>query len=122
MFTRRSKAAFFAALIGLLYGIYLISYWSGTLATAEDDAEVIGAGIATALVLPHMLITWLAVIFGIIGFFTTKAGLLLTAAILYCVGALFFLLYAAFLIPSIVLGFIGYSVQKKINASASKSE
>ena len=82
MFTRRSKAAFFAALIGLLYGIYLISYWSGTLATAEDDAEVIGAGIATALVLPHMLITWLAVIFGIIGFFTRKAGLLLTAAIL----------------------------------------
>jgi len=122
MFTRRSKAAFFAALIGLLYGIYLISYWSGTLATAEDDAEVIGAGIATALVLPHMLITWLAVIFGIIGFFTRKAGLLLTAAILYCVGALFFLLYAAFLIPSIVLGFIGYSVQKKINTSASKSE
>lgn len=122
MFTRRSKAAFFAALIGLLYGIYLISYWSRTLATAEDDAEVIGAGIATALVLPHMLITWLAVIFGIIGFFTRKAGLLVTAAILYCVGALFFLLYAAFLIPSIVMGFIGYSVQKKINASASKSE
>ena len=122
MFTRRSKAAFFAALIGLLYGIYLISYWSGTLATAEDDAELIGAGIATALVLPHMLITWLAVIFGIIGFFNRKAGLLLTAAILYCVGALFFLLYAAFLIPSIVMGFIGYSVQKKINASASKSE
>lgn len=122
MFTKRSKAAFWASLIGLAYGIYLISYWSGTLATAEDDAEVIGAGIATALVLPHLIVTWIALIFGVIGFFTRKAGFLLTAAILYCVGALFFLLYAVFLIPSIVLGFIGYSVQKKINKSGSQSE
>jgi len=37
---------------------------------------------------------------------------------LYAVGALLFILYAIFLVPSIVLGFVGYSAQKKINASS----
>ena len=80
-------------------------------------AEAIGAGIATLLVLPHMLVTWLGIIFGLVGFFTRKAGFHLTAAILYAVAAVLFILYALFLVPSIVLGFIGYSVQKKINAT-----
>jgi hypothetical protein len=117
MFERRSKAAFWATILALAYGIYAIVYWAGTLSSTTDDAEAIGAGIASLLVLPHMLVTWLGVIFGLVGFFTRKAGFQLTAAILYAVAAVLFILYAFFLIPSIVLGFIGYSVQKKINST-----
>jgi hypothetical protein len=117
MFNSRSKAAFFATIIAFAYGIYAIVYWAGTNSSTTDSAEAVGAGIATLLVLPHLLVTWLGIIFGVIGFFMRKTGLQLTAAILYAVGAVLFLLYAVFLIPSIVLGFIGYSVQKKLNAS-----
>jgi hypothetical protein len=118
MFERRSKAAFWATLLALAYGIYAIIYWVGTNSSTADDAEAIGAGIATLLVLPHLLLTWLGIIFGLVGFFTRKTGFQLTAAILYAVGAVFFILYALFLLPSIVLGFVGYSAQKKVNASS----
>jgi len=117
MLERRSKAAFWATLIAVAYGIYAIVYWVGTNSSTADDAEAIGAGIATLLVLPHLLVTWLGIIFGLIGFFTRKTGFQLTAAILYAVGGVLFIIYAIFLLPSIVLGFVGYSSQKKINAS-----
>ena len=87
MFNSRSKAAFFATLIAVAYGIYAIVYWVDSNSSTTDSAEAIGAGIATLLVLPHLLITWLGIIFGIIGFFTRKTGFQLTAAILYAVGA-----------------------------------
>ena len=118
MFEKRSKAAFWATILALAYGLYALVYWAGTNSSTADDAEAIGAGIATLLVLPHMLITWLGVIFGLVGFFARKTGFQLTAAILYAVGAVLFILYAVFLVPSIVLGFVGYSAQKKINASS----
>lgn len=115
MFKDRSKAAFFAVLIALLYGIYSITYWTGANTSADGDAEAIGAGIATFLVLPHVIVTWIGVLFGLIGYFSRKTGFILTAAILYSVAAVLFFIYAVFLIPSIVLGFVGYSSQKKIN-------
>jgi len=119
MLERRSKATFWATLVAVAYGIYAIVYWVGTNTSTTDDAEAIGAGIATVLVLPHLLVTWLGIVFGLIGFFTRKTGFQLTAAILYSVGAVLFIIYAIFLLPSIVLGFVGYSSQKKINASSS---
>lgn len=119
MFQNRSKAAFIGALLGTAYAVYSVVYWSGANSSTASDGEAIGAALATALVLPHMLITVLAAIFALIGFFTRKAGLTLTGAILFAVAALLFLLYAAFLLPSIVLGFVGYSNQKKLNRAAS---
>ncbi len=115
MFHQRSKASFWATLIALAYGIYAFSYWVSTNASTEGDAEALGSAIATVLVLPHLLVTWLGIIFGMFGFFARKAGFQLTAAILYAVAALLFFLYAIFLVPSIVLGFVGYTVQKKLN-------
>jgi hypothetical protein len=118
MFNQRSKASFWATLIALAYGIYAFSYWVSTNASTDGDAEALGSAIATVLVLPHLLVTWLGIIFGMIGFFARKTSFQLTAAILYAVAAVLFFLYAIFLIPSIILGFIGYSVQKKLNKSS----
>ena len=118
MFERRSKASFFGAILGVAYAIYSVIYWSGAAdeAVSSDDVGAsIGAGLAFALVLPHMVVTVIGAIFAVIGFFTRSTGLTLTAAILFSSAALLFLLYAAFLIPSIVLGFVGYANQKKIN-------
>jgi predicted RND superfamily exporter protein len=115
MFKNRSVVAFLAAVIGLAYSIFILSYFTSINSEAVDDSEAVGAALATVLVIPHMLLAMLATIFAIIGFFTRKAGLILTGAILFASSALLFLLYAAFLIPSIVLGFVGYAQQKKIN-------
>lgn len=117
MFKNRNKLAFAAHLIALLYGIYIVSYFASINNGSGTDSEDLGAGIATVLVLPHMLLLWIGILFGIIGFYTRKVGFLLTAGILYSVAAVVFFIYAIFLVPSIVLAFVGYSGQKKINAS-----
>lgn len=122
MFVNKSKAAFLAALLGTAYSVYIIMYFGGVVGETDttNAGETIGAGIATLLVLPHMLVTVLGALFGVIGFFIRSAGLTLTSAILYSVAAALFFLYALFLVPSIVLGFVGYANQKKINKATKK--
>jgi hypothetical protein len=122
MFENRSKAAFIAALLATAYSIYSMLYWGGVVGQTEsmDAGEAIGAGIATLLVLPHLIVTVLGALFGVIAFFIRSPGLILTSAILYSVAAVLFFLYALFLVPSIVLGFVGYSNQKKLNKGVKK--
>lgn len=114
MFKGRSKALFFGTLIATLYGIYLISYFVGTMTTGSN-ADQLGGAIATALVTPHMVCVWLGIIFGWLGFFMKASWAALVSAIMYCVGAVIFLIYALFLVPSIILGFVGFAKQKKMN-------
>ena len=115
MFKNRSKLTFIALVLAIAYAIYLMTYFGSVNAETTSDSEAIGAGLATLLVLPSLLVLVVGILLGIIGFFNRSAGLQLTAAIIYASAALFFLLYAVFLIPSIVLGFIGWSHQKKMN-------
>lgn len=114
MFKNRSKILFVATLLATLYVIYLISYFGGTV-SSTDGAEQVGSAIATALVMPHMIITGIGAIFGWISFGTRKTWAALVGAILYSVGLLMFFIYFMFSVPLIILGFIGYSKQKKIN-------
>lgn len=119
MFKNRSVTAFIAIVLALAYAIYCSAYTSTAGQNAGSSAEAAGQVIAALLVIPHLIITWVGVILGIIGFFVRSTGLLLTAAILFACGMFFFLLWGWMLIPSIVLGFIGYVQQKKIKANLS---
>ena len=124
MFKNRSKVLFVAAVLATLYLIYVVYYFmsiNDTSATA-DSTEALGSAIATVMVLPHMLVLFIGVLLNWVGFGTRKNGFNLAAAILYCVSAGIFLLYAIFLVPSIVLGFVGYSKQKSINKSLQVTE
>lgn len=112
----RSKALLVSLVIGAIYAIYLLVSFGGSLGGAESDSEMAGAAIATALVTPHMILVVLAVIFNALGFFKEKRGFALTGGILYSVAAVVFLLYAPFLIISIVCSFVGYSKMKKATA------
>jgi hypothetical protein len=116
MFNKRSKAAFLAGIFASAYAVYSVLYWAGVVGQTQtlDGGEAFGAGLATLLVLPHVIVTVLGALFGVIGFFTRSAGLILTSAILYSVAAFLFIVYALFLVPSIVLGFVGYVNQKKL--------
>ncbi|MGL4571232.1 MAG: hypothetical protein ACRCVJ_09220 [Clostridium sp.] len=111
---KHSKALLISAIIGALYSIYLISYFSSGIMDT-NGAEQVGASIATALVTPHMILVVLATIFNWVSYFTNKRGFALTAGILYSVGGVVFLLYILFVVPSIVLSFVGYANLKKIN-------
>ena len=114
MFNKRSKVLFVGSLLATLYTIYLMIHF-GSAMGSSDTAVAVGGAIATALVTPHMLLTGLGAVFAWIGFGTRKTWAALVGAIMYCVGALLFLVYAMFSIPLIILGFIGYSKQKKLN-------
>ena len=112
----KSKTAIIGGVLGALYGIYLLSHFFGGVSNSTDGGEIIGGAIATALVMPHMICVVLASIFTIVGGFINKAGFVLTGAILFCVAAVVFFMYALFVVPMIVLSFIGYSKVKKIKA------
>ncbi len=111
---KRSIWLLVATILASLYSIYLICYFSGTVANT-DGAEQVGSAIATALVTPHMIMFLVGAVFGWIGFFLKVTWGALVAAILYSVGTLFFLVYAMFGVPILVFGFIGFAMQKKIN-------
>ena len=114
MFKNRSKVLFVSAILGSLYALYLVSYFTGTVSTTEG-AEQVGSAIATALVLPHAMLLVLAVIFNWVGFFMNKTWAAITCGVLYSVSGVLFLIYIVFEIPMIVLSFVGVSKVKKIN-------
>ncbi|MBQ6902554.1 MAG: hypothetical protein IJN71_06060 [Oscillospiraceae bacterium] len=110
----RSKVLLAATALATIYVVYLISYFFGATASADGTDAVAGA-IATALVMPHMIMFLIGAIFGWIGVLARKSWAALVGAILYSVGTLFFLAYVMFGAPILILGFVGYSKQKKIN-------
>ena len=65
---KRSKLLLVSGIIGTLYGIYIIYYFLNA-ASSSSGAEQIGAGLATALVMPHMAFVWLALILNWLGYF-----------------------------------------------------
>lgn len=110
----KSKILIVSAVLGIVYSIYLITYFSGSMSETNSVSESIGGAIATALVMPHMICVVLATIFNSVGALRNKAGFALTGAILYSVGGVLFLMYMPFVIPMIILSFIGYSKLNKI--------
>ncbi|MFZ7132290.1 MAG: hypothetical protein ACOWWR_08025 [Eubacteriales bacterium] len=112
---KRSLSLIISAVLGTAYAIYLIIYFGGGLMASTTDADVIGGAIATALVTPHMVCVAIAAIFNILAVFNYKRGFALTGAILYTCAALVFIMYGTFLLPMIVLSFIGFARLKKIN-------
>ncbi len=114
MFKQRSKVLFIVSVLATLYTLYLMIYFSNSM-LSSDTSEALGGVLATALVTPHMLFVGLGAIFSWVGFGIKKSWAALVGAILYSVAAIIFLIYAVFCIPLIVLGFVGYAKQRKLN-------
>ncbi len=105
---KRSIFLLISMILATSYLVYVVSYFM-----KESGSN--GGAVASLLVLPHIALLFFGVVFGWIGYFSRKTGFSLAAAILFCVSAAMFVLYAMFLAPSIVLEFVGYSNQKTIN-------
>ena len=99
-------------IIGCAYLLYSLVYWASATGSVSGW-EQIGAGIATALVMPHLICTVLAVIFNALGLFMNKRGFALTGAILYSVALFLFPLYFMFVIVEMILSYIGFAQMPK---------
>ena len=113
---KKSKCLLVSWILGVLYSLYIVVYFFGNTASQTDAAAALGAGIATAIVMPHMLCTVLATIFNILGWAMNKRGFALTGAILYAVAMVMFPLYFFFVVVQMILSFVGFAKLKNINA------
>lgn len=109
---KKSVLLLISAILGMIYAIYSIVYWTGV-NSGVSGWEALGSGIATALVMPHMICAVLAAIFNVLGWALSSRGLALTGAILYAVAAALFPMYAFFVLVQMILSFIGFAKLKK---------
>ena len=121
MFKNRSKVLFVATVLSILYVVYVFSSLASSASSATSDAEMVGTGLAAAILMPHIISMGLGAVFCALGFGLAKSWGALVGSILFCVGLVLMPLYFMFALPLIILGFIGYSKQKSI-AKANKSE
>ena len=108
-----SKCLLISFILGVAYLIYSIFYWTGAVSGSASTAEQVGAGLATAIVMPHLIFTALALIFNALGLFMRKRGFALTGAILYTVALVLFPVYFMFVIIEMILSYIGFAKMKK---------
>ncbi len=109
---KRSKLLLIAGILGLIYFIYIISYFWG-ITTSTQGTEAISAGLASAIVAPHIVCVGIAVIFNWVGFGIKARWAALTAGILYAVSIVLFFMYAMFVIIQMILCFIAFAKMKK---------
>ncbi len=115
--TKHSKALLVSAILGSIYAVYIVYYFFSNTASQTDAAAAIGAGIATALVMPHMLFTVLAAIFNWLGWVGNTRWAALVGGILYAVAAVLFIMYAPFVLLQMILSFVGFANLKKISSA-----
>lgn len=102
-----------ALIIAILYAVYSIYYWSGANGSAATDTDAVGVGIATVIVLPHLVMTGLAIIFNALSVFLYNRPFALVAAILYSVALVLFPPYFMFVIIEMVLCYIAFARMAK---------
>lgn len=81
--------------------------------TAAELGAALGTAIGAAMTIPFFILAFIGQVFNWVAWLTSRRGLALTAAILYCVSLLFGFSYGLGMIPCIVLAFIGYARLKK---------
>lgn len=131
MFKNKSKVLFIFCILSTIYVFFLTYEFvlsSGIQNCYGENNEIINFGCAISIaviqvLIPHIILIALGAIISWIGFFIKKSWISLVGTIFYCIGALYLLLLnglrflALISIPLIILGFIGYSNQKKLNIS-----
>ncbi len=113
----KNKLLLVSLVLGAAYMIYSIVYWSGVGSDAATDAEAAGTALATMLVMPHLVCTFVAVVFNALGLFMNKRGFALVGAILYAVAMVLFVAYFMFVVVEMVLSFVAFAQMKKADAA-----
>ncbi len=109
---KRSKLLLAAAILGTLYLLYLVAYFTSGI-FSSDGTEVLAAGLATALVTPHMVCVGIAAAFNWIGWALNARWAALVAGILYAVSILCMFLYALFVVLQTIFCFVAFAKMPK---------
>ncbi|MDO4198445.1 MAG: hypothetical protein Q4D13_05605 [Erysipelotrichaceae bacterium] len=110
---KRNVLLLISAIIGTIYGIYLIAYFTGAV-SGSSGTEQAGAALAGVLVMPHMAMVWIALIFNWLGYIFKLRWAALVAGILYAVSMVLFFVYFMFVVVEMILCFIAYAKMKKV--------
>ena len=119
---KKSILLIIAMVLGVAYAAYSLWYWMAGGASSQvgsDSASQLGGAIATALVMPHLVVELIAAIFNVCGVVFNKPAFALTAGILYAVAAVLFPVYAMFVIVEMVLCFIAFAKMRKARRALS---
>jgi amino acid transporter len=119
MKAKRSILLLITSILATAYFIYLIAYFGSAIGSTTGSAQA-GAALATALVLPHIVLIAVGAIFSWLGFFLRIKGLTLVGAILFTIALFVFLPYFMFSAPLLILGFISFANQNKLNKIAAE--
>ncbi len=118
MFNGRSKFSFVKALLITAYAVCLIGSNTDTTSSAENAAKEIAIAeipLETAFLMLHLAMASLSAFFCYLGFGLKANWGFLVSGILMCVAALCVPVYFMFTVPLLILAFVSYSKQKKIN-------
>lgn len=127
MFRHRSKLVFVFALVSVSYSVIQAVLWSRSQAALTELFETqpvlaglgtVASGVASIVLLPHFFSSVAASILAVIGFLAKNDGLVLASAVLLTVATALFFVAALWLVPVLVVGFWGYSIQRRINHKA----
>lgn len=118
---KKSKLLLASGVIGSLYLVYLVFYFAGGMSSG-DSTDVIAAGIATTLVMPHMLCVGIAVIFNWLGWALKAPWAALVAGIMYAVSIVCMFIYAMFVVLEMIFCFVAYAKMKNKANNINKSE
>jgi len=125
---RRSKVALVFAILGAVYSVAMIVLWSRSQTALTELFETdpflaglgtVAGGVASIVLLPHFISSVIGSVLAVLGVMTRNDGLILAAAILFSVALAMFFLSAVVLAAVVVVGFFGYSNQRRLNTSAS---
>ena len=120
---RRSKSALVFAALSSAYTVALVVvWWSSQSALTELFATdpfsaglgTVAGGVASVVLLPHFVSAVFGSVLAVVGFLTGNDGLILAAAILLSVAVAMFVLSGLLLVPVVIVGFIGYSRQRRL--------
>ena len=113
--TKKKKSIWLliSAILGSLYFIYGITYFSNLIRDSGDGFEMLGSAMALDMVMPHFLMVFLGALFNWLSWAMSNKALALTGAIMYCVSIAMFPMYTMYVIAHVILSFIGFVRMKK---------
>lgn len=103
-----------ALLISIIPAIFYIGYFAGSMSVNNIEKQL-GSSNGITIITLHIALLILAIVFNYVAYLTNKSVLALTTVILFLASGISFLPYILFIVPSIVLSFLGYINLKKIN-------
>ena len=123
---RRSKVVLVFAILSVIYTVVLSVLWSTAQSTLTQlfDTDpwlaglgTVAGGVASIVLLPHFLSAVFGSILAVVGFLTRNDGFVLASATLFSIAVAMFFLSGVFLLPVVILGFIGYANQRRLNTT-----